>query len=88
MTHWNAWPHVPDDPEGASGPNRVIVDPPTPTGGRRVRVDDEILGLAHHVADVAEFLRRAGLEIDPVEVAEVPWIDWRGVEPERWGPET
>lgn len=53
-----------------------------------MRVDGEILGLAHNVADVAEFLRRAGLEIDPAEVAEVPWIDWRGVGPERWGPET
>jgi len=52
-----------------------------------VRVDGEILGLAHNVADVAEFLRRAGLEIDPSDVAEVSWIDWRGVGPERWGPE-
>lgn len=88
MTRWNAGQHVPDDPEGMSGPIRVIVHPPSPTGGRRVRVDGEILGLAHNVADVAEFLRRAGLEIDPTEVAESPWIDWRGVGPERWGPET
>ena len=47
----------------------MIVHPPSPTGGRRGRVDGEILGLAHNVADVAEFLRRAGLEIDPAEVA-------------------
>jgi hypothetical protein len=91
MTHWN-WntgPQGPDDPEGGmSEPIRVIVLPPSPTGGRRVRVDGEILGLAHNVVDVAEFLRRAGLEIDPAEVAESPWIDWRGVGPERWGPET
>lgn len=53
-----------------------------------MRVDGVILGLAHHAVDVAEFLRRAGLEIDPAEVAESPWIDWRGVGPERWGPET
>ncbi|WP_405528926.1 hypothetical protein OG426_43275 [Streptomyces canus] len=66
---------------------RVIVQPPSPTGGRRVRVDGEILGLAHKVVDVAEFLRRAGLEIDPDDVAQSPWIDWRGVGPERWGPE-
>ncbi|MGW2874791.1 hypothetical protein ACWDBP_00515 [Streptomyces sp. NPDC001233] len=31
--------------------------------------------------------RHAGLEIDPAEVAEAPWIDWRGVGPECWGPE-
>jgi hypothetical protein len=90
MTHWN-WntgPQGPDDPEGGmSEPIRVIVLPPSPTGGRRVRVDGEILGLAHSVVDIAEFLRRAGLEIDPAEVAESPWIDWRGVGPEHWGPE-
>ena len=53
-----------------------------------MRVDGEILGLARSVVDVAEFLRRAGLEIDPAGVAESPWIDWRGVGPEQWGPET
>lgn len=68
MTRWNAGPHAPDDPEGMSGPIRVIVHPPSPTGGR-VRVDGEILGLAHSVVDLAEFLRRAELEIDPAEVA-------------------
>lgn len=88
MTPGRAGPYVQDDPEGVPGPIRVIVHPPSPTGGRRVRVDGEILGLAHNVADVAEFLRRAGLEIDPAEVAESPWIDWRGVGPEDWGPET
>ncbi|WP_405595279.1 hypothetical protein [Streptomyces sp. NBC_01092] len=58
-----------------------------PKGGRRVRADGVILGLAHNTADVAEFLRRAGLEIDPAEVAGAPWIDWRGGDPECWGPE-
>ncbi|MEV1062877.1 hypothetical protein [Streptomyces sp. NPDC050263] len=66
---------------------RVIVHPPTPAGHRRVRVDGEILGLAHNAADLAEFLRRAGLEIDPAELTEAPWIEWRGAGPERWGPE-
>lgn len=88
MTRWSAESYVADDPEDMSGPIRVIVHPPSPTGGRRVRVDGEILGLAHNVADVAEFLRRAGLEIDPADVARVQWIDWRGVGPERWGPES
>ncbi|MEU0964275.1 hypothetical protein ABZ357_02120 [Streptomyces sp. NPDC005917] len=71
-----------------SGPVRVIVLPPSSSGGRRVRVDGEILGLAHNMADVAEFLRRAGLEIDAAEVAESPWIEWRGVGPVPWGSET
>ncbi|MGI5437774.1 hypothetical protein ACQEV4_10150 [Streptomyces shenzhenensis] len=70
-----------------AGPIRVIVHPPSPTGGRRVRVDGEILGLAHNIGDLVEFLRRAGLELDAAEVAGAPWIDWRGVGPDRWGPE-
>ncbi|MEV7319801.1 hypothetical protein [Streptomyces sp. NPDC093970] len=88
MTRCNPEDHVPDGgPLGRCGPVRVTVHPPSPAGGRRVHVDGEPLGLAHHAVDVAEFLRRAGLEIDPAEVAEAPWIDWRGVGPERWGPE-
>jgi hypothetical protein len=42
-------------------PLGVIVYPSSPTGGRRVRVDGEILGLAHSDRDLIEFLRRAGL---------------------------
>ncbi|MER7179794.1 hypothetical protein ABT404_09975 [Streptomyces hyaluromycini] len=66
-----------------SGPIRMIVHSPSSTGGRRVRVDGEILGLAHSVVDVAEFLRRAGLEIDPAEVAgarrrDAPGVSRRG----------
>ncbi|ELP64162.1 hypothetical protein STRTUCAR8_05567 [Streptomyces turgidiscabies Car8] len=66
----------------------MVVHLPSPTGGRRVRVDGEILGLAHSVSDVAEFLRRAGLEVDAAEVAEVAWIDWRGGGPEQWASES
>lgn len=43
-----------------------------------MRVDGEILGLTHNVADLAEFLRRAGLEIDSGS-RRATWIDWRGV---------
>ncbi|MEU3251810.1 hypothetical protein [Streptomyces sp. NPDC006997] len=57
--------------------------PPSLTGGRRVRVDGEILRLAHDVRDRVEFLRRAGLEIEPEDVASLPLIDWRGDGPER-----
>ncbi|MCI3274617.1 hypothetical protein [Streptomyces cylindrosporus] len=66
----------------------MTVHPPSPAGGRRVRADGELLGLAHNITDLTEFLRRAGLEIDPAEIAGAPWIDWRGVAPDRWGPET
>lgn len=81
----------------ASGPVRaeagivsglpVIVYPPSPTGGRRVRVDGEILGLAWSLRDVAEFLRRAGLEdADETLVARSELIEWRGGGPDV-GPE-
>lgn len=69
-----------------SGPLPVIVYPPSPTGGRRVRVDGEILGLATGLADVAEFLRRAGLEgLDADDVARSEIIEWRGGGPHEWG---
>ncbi|MGW1587300.1 hypothetical protein [Streptomyces sp. NPDC002386] len=63
----------------------VVVHPPSPGGGRRVRADGEILGLAYSLADVAEFLRRAGLDVDPAETAESPLIEWRGGGPDVWG---
>ena len=66
----------------------VTVAPPSPTGGRRVRVNGENLGLAYNLEDLSEFLRRAGLDLDPVSAAVSPLIDWRGGGPECWGPET
>ncbi|MFD6550367.1 hypothetical protein [Streptomyces sp. NPDC058398] len=65
---------------------RIVVAPPSPTGGRRVRVDGEILGLAHSLRDLVEFLRRVGLEMEAAEVVESPLIDWHGVGPDQWGP--
>ncbi|MFJ3545423.1 hypothetical protein ACIPQH_25045 [Streptomyces rubiginosohelvolus] len=67
---------------------RVVVSPPSPSGGRRVRVDGTILGLAYGLGDLVEFLRRAGLEgVDEVEVARSPLVDWRGGGPDVWvGP--
>ncbi|MFE7105607.1 hypothetical protein ACFU98_10720 [Streptomyces sp. NPDC057575] len=63
----------------------VVVYPPDDAGGRRVRVDGEILGMAHSVRDVTEFLRRAGLDdITEDEVIGSGMIDWRGGGPETW----
>ncbi|MGA4838011.1 hypothetical protein [Streptomyces sp. G45] len=67
----------------AQGPP-IVVHRPSPTGGRRVEVRGQPVGLAHDLADVAEFLRRAGLDVDPVEIAVSPLIDWRGGGPEEW----
>ncbi|MGC4947766.1 hypothetical protein ACLQ2N_16415 [Streptomyces sp. DT224] len=68
-----------------SGHLPVVVYPPSPTGGRRVRVDGSILGLAYGVGDVAEFLRRAGLEdVDEGDVDRSTLIEWRGGGPDVW----
>ncbi|MGW1659337.1 hypothetical protein [Streptomyces atratus] len=63
---------------------RVIVSPPSPTGGRRVRVYREVLGLAYGLGDL-EFLRRAGLDdITEDDVILSGMIDWRGGGPDVW----
>ncbi|MGA5635045.1 hypothetical protein [Streptomyces lydicamycinicus] len=60
----------------------VVVHPPSPSGGRRVTVNAAILGLAHNLRDVEEFLRRAGL--DDVDVERSSLIEWRGGGPCEW----
>ncbi|MFG2328226.1 hypothetical protein ACGFMM_01235 [Streptomyces sp. NPDC048604] len=62
----------------------IVVHRPSPTGGRRVTVGDEILGLAHSDRDVLEFLRRAGLP-DAAELLDDPqWVEWRGSRAHVW----
>ncbi|MCX4530237.1 hypothetical protein OHA79_43080 [Streptomyces sp. NBC_00841] len=68
----------------------IIVDTPSPTGGRIVSVHrtggDEVLGLAHSDRDVVAFLEGAGLS-DPEEVLDDPrWVEWRGSPAHRWAP--
>ncbi|MGY4973479.1 hypothetical protein ACWGCC_30430 [Streptomyces nigrescens] len=65
---------------------RVIVQPPAATGGRRVRIDGEILGVAYSLADLKEFLRRAGLpDPDMVDLSDPDLVEWRGGGPDEWG---
>lgn len=64
----------------------VIVYPPSPTGGRRVRVDGVILGLAHSDRDLVEFLRRAGLDdAEQLVDSDSAMIEWRGGKPHDYG---
>ncbi|MFJ4276634.1 hypothetical protein [Streptomyces massasporeus] len=68
----------------------VVVYPPAADGGRRVRVDDQFLGIAYGPLDIAEFLRRAGIEdADAAYVAATGLIEWRGGGPGAWtaGPD-
>ncbi|MGW5818053.1 hypothetical protein [Streptomyces noursei] len=62
---------------------RVIVHPPAPSGGRRVHVDGEILGVAYGLRDVQEFARRAGLDPD-ADVTDPDLFEWRGGGPDVW----
>lgn len=63
---------------------RIVVQPPSPGGGRRVRVDGTILGVAYGLADLLEFLRRAGLDVDDIDLEDTELITWRGGGPEVW----
>ncbi|MGW7053150.1 hypothetical protein [Streptomyces sp. NPDC054887] len=64
----------------------IIVYPPSPTGGRRVRVDGEILGLAHSDRDLVEFLRRAGLDdAEQLVDSDSRLIEWRGGKAHDYG---
>ncbi|MEU1600492.1 hypothetical protein ABZ468_49040 [Streptomyces sp. NPDC005708] len=63
----------------------VSVDAPCGPGGRRIRIDDEVLGTAYSLHDLAVFLRRAGLAgWDELDVAESDAIEWHGGGPEVW----
>lgn len=66
---------------------RVVVHPPSPTGGRRVHADSAILGTAYDVRDLLEFLRRAGLDPDSVDLDDTSLIEWRGGGPDAWEPD-
>ncbi|MET7613395.1 hypothetical protein [Streptomyces seoulensis] len=66
----------------------VVIYPPAPDGGRRVRIGDRFVGMAYTVLDVVEFLRRAGPEvlasIEETDVVGAGWIEWRGAGPREW----
>ncbi|MGW0607176.1 hypothetical protein [Streptomyces sp. NPDC002644] len=64
---------------------RVVVGPPGPSGGRRVRVDGRALGTAYSLRDVTAFLQEAGLQgWDELDVAGSDLIEWRGGGPDTW----
>ncbi|MFH8802069.1 hypothetical protein ACH4F6_21085 [Streptomyces sp. NPDC017936] len=63
----------------------VVVYPPAADGGRRVRVGDQFLGIAYGPLDVADFLRRAGVEDADEACARTSGpIEWRGGGPHAW----
>ncbi|MFF4536228.1 hypothetical protein [Streptomyces aureus] len=63
----------------------VIVYSADAEGGRGVRADGAILGLAFSVRDVAALLQTAGLQnFDEMDVVRSTWIEWRGGGPDDW----
>ncbi|MEV5788573.1 hypothetical protein [Streptomyces sp. NPDC052192] len=63
----------------------VVVYPPTADGGRRVRLHQGFVGMAYTFLDIAEFLRRAGMEdIEASDVRTADWIEWRDGGPGVW----
>ncbi|MEW2549630.1 hypothetical protein AB0910_28335 [Streptomyces sp. NPDC047002] len=56
----------------------IVVHRASGTGGRRVTVRGQIMGLAHSDGDLVEFLRRAGLP-DAEDLLDDPsWVEWQG----------
>ncbi|MGW3735172.1 hypothetical protein [Streptomyces sp. NPDC005148] len=62
----------------------IVVQGLSPSGGRRVTINGQGVGLAHNDIDLVEFLRRAGLE-EAWELIDDPhWIEWRGRRAHRY----
>ncbi|WP_329321694.1 hypothetical protein [Streptomyces sp. NBC_01262] len=53
-------------------------------GGRRVTINGEPVGRATSIADLVEFLRRAGLDEADVILDDPTLIEWRGGGPDVW----
>ncbi|MEU8984159.1 hypothetical protein [Streptomyces sp. NPDC048309] len=71
------------EPEGKDYPS-IVVHTPGLDGSRRVTAGDETLGIAYHLDDVIEILRRADVDLDEVEVEESDIIEWQGGGPDDW----
>ncbi|RSS41591.1 hypothetical protein EF912_31365 [Streptomyces sp. WAC07061] len=64
----------------------ITVHPPDAQGRRRVHADGQPLRRATGPRDLMEFLRRADLDPDDVDLDDTALIDWRGGGPAAWSP--
>ncbi|MEU6124761.1 hypothetical protein [Streptomyces sp. NPDC047123] len=62
----------------------IVVRPPTGTGGRRVTVRGQILGLAHSDDHVVKLLRAVGLPSAQDLLDDPLWVTWRGGRAHRY----
>ncbi|UQW99212.1 hypothetical protein [Streptomyces sp. RerS4] len=65
----------------------VTVHPLDAQGRRRVHADGRPLGRAMGPGDLLEFLRRAGLDPDDVDLDDGLLIEWRGGGSAAWSPD-
>ncbi|MGW3728702.1 hypothetical protein [Streptomyces sp. NPDC000851] len=64
---------------------RVVIYPPDEDGGRRVRIDGEILRRAYSVRDIAALMQNADLQgFHEMDVVRATGIEWRGGGPYSW----
>ncbi|HZX40018.1 MAG TPA: hypothetical protein VFF37_17150 [Streptomyces sp.] len=62
----------------------VVVHPLSPEVGRLVTIRGERVGVAYHLFDLLEFLRRAGLPEADMAIDDAELIEWRGGGPDVW----
>ena len=74
------WAH----PGGMSSHPPVVVHRPRGSGGRRVTIRDQIIGVAYTDRDLAEFLREVGLDGEYLVDSDSPMIEWRGGNPHQY----
>jgi hypothetical protein len=65
----------------------IVVHRISPTGGRRVTVRDQIMGLAHSDRDLLEFLRQAGLPDAEDRLDDPTWVEWFGGRAHEYKPD-
>lgn len=64
----------------------IVVHRISASGGRRVTVRDQIMGLAHSDEDLLEFLRQAGLPDAADLLDDATWIEWVGDRRHEYDP--
>ncbi|MFD5027030.1 hypothetical protein [Streptomyces sp. NPDC058373] len=56
----------------------IVLHAPRGSGGRRMTIRGEIIGVAYSDADVVEFLRQSGLPDGERLLDDPGWVEWRG----------
>ncbi|MFI8119113.1 hypothetical protein ACIF8Q_07355 [Streptomyces albidoflavus] len=63
----------------------IVLHAPRGTGGRRMTIRGEIIGVAYNDRDAVEFLRQAGLPDGGRLLDDPGWVEWRGRPAHEYG---